>query len=193
MNHSSNPSASTFYKVKDACLVIGITSLAIFALNILALALTSNFSSVQWRVNFLEQVGNRSIALLFGFGLVLYGFSDKPKLCKRLAYLCLMAGLFFQMGCILMINDTIVLREEASQNIAQQSQQVKNQLEEEQGDIANSVEIEQAVQQIGIREKELQERAQSDITRAGVVSLGNIFIPGIGLMALGWLGLKGNR
>ncbi len=174
--------------LKAICLVIGITSLAIFAWNILALTLTADLYSVQWRVNFLEQVGSRSFALLFGFGLVLYYLSGNRILSKRVAFVCLMTGILFQMGCILIIHDTLTLQEQAFANIARQSQQVKTEIQENVEGAER--EVEQAIQQITVEEGELQQRAKSDITRAGIVSLGNLFIPGLGLLLLGRIGLK---
>lgn len=174
--------------VRAICLVIGITSLAIFVWNILALALTADPRSVQWRVSFLEQIGSRSFALLFGFGLIMYYFLNHPILNKRISFVCLMAGILFQMSCILIIHDTLTLQEQALNNITRQSQQLRTEIQES----ANSAEqeAEQAIQQIISQEGELQQRAKSDITRAGIVSLGNLLIPGLGLLGLGRIGLK---
>jgi len=174
--------------VRAICLIVGITSLAIFAWNILALALTADPRSVQWRVNFLEQIGSRSFALLFGFGLIMFYLTSHPTLNKRVGFVCLMTGIFFQMSCILIIHDTLTLQEQAIANIARQSQQVRTEIQEN-ADGAEQ-EAEQAIQQITVQEGELQQRAKSDITRAGIVSLGNLFIPGIGLLLLGRIGLK---
>ena len=190
MHHPPKPGGFSSYSFKEACLIIGITSLAIFILNILALALASDANSVQWRVNFLEQVGNRSIALLFGFALIAYGFSDHYKLRKWLAFICLMSGILFQMGCILTIHDTLILQKQAAENITQQANQVKIQIQEGEISVDDSQEAERALQRITIREQELEQRAKSDITRAGIVSVGNLLIPGLGLIGLGRLGLK---
>ena len=118
------------YDISTACLLIGITALASFVINILAFALTPDLYSVQWRVTFLEQVANRSIALLLGFGLVFYSLSSNPELRKKLASICLIIGLLFQMSCILTIHDTLALQGQASENISQQSRQAKEQIQE---------------------------------------------------------------
>ncbi len=190
MPASLKPKNFQGYDISTACLIIGTTALASFVLNALALALTPELYSVQWRVTFLEQVANRSIALLLGFGLIFYGLSRNLALRTKLAFLCLITGLLFQMGCILIIHDTLALQGQASENIAQQSRQAKEQIQENRSSLDDSQQADQAIRQIILQEEELQQRAKSDITRAGIVSLGNLFIPGIGLIGLGWLALK---
>lgn len=179
-----------YNSIRTICLIIGITSLAVFIWNIFALVLTANLQSVQWRVNFLEQTGNRSFALLFGFGLMLYSFLDNRILRKKVAFVSLMAGLMFQMSCILTIHDALALQEQAFTNIAQQSQQMKTKIQTNSDGSISPQQAEQVTQQVTNQADELKQRAKSDITRAGIVSLGNLFIPGLGLLGLGWIGLK---
>lgn len=190
MQYPSKPGGVSFYNVREACLIIGITSLAIFVLNMLALILTAEPGSVEWRVNFLDQLGNRSIAPLFGFALIIYSFSGNYTLRKWLAFVCLMAGILFQMGCFLVIHDTLAIQRQASAHIAQQAEQFISQIEEGQIEVDDATEAEQAVERVAITEQELSEQAKSDITRAGIVSVGNLLIPGLGLIGLGRLGLR---
>jgi len=190
MLYTVRPGNIKSYRPQATCLIIGITSLTIFLLNIVASALTPELYSIQWRVSFLEQVGNRSIALLFGFGLVFYGLSEQFSLRKKLAFVCLMSGILFQMGGLLIIHDTQALQAQALQNITRQTSQVKQQIQSGQSEVPTVEAADRAVQQLEIQERELQQRAKTEIMRAGVVSLGNLVIPGIGLMGLGWLGLR---
>lgn len=190
MQYPSKPGGVSVYSVKEACLIIGITSLAIFILNILALILTAQPGSVEWRIDFLEQLGNRSIAPLFGFALLIYSISDSYALRKWLAFVCLMSGILFHMGCFLVIHDTLVVQRQASANIAQQAKQFRSQVEAGQISIDDGMETGQAVERIAVTEQALSEQAKSDLTRAGIVSVGNLLIPGLGLIGLGRLGLR---
>jgi hypothetical protein len=57
-------------------LLIGIVCLAGFSLGILAIGLPPNFSSLEWRVDFLQQFGDRSITLMLGAALTMWGLSN---------------------------------------------------------------------------------------------------------------------
>ncbi len=155
MRYPSKPGGLNLHNVREACLIIGITSLVIFIFNILALALAAEPGSVEWRANFLDQLGNRSIAPLFGFALIIYGFSDNYTLRISLAFFCLMSGILFHMVCFLVIHDTLTIQQQASDNIAQQAKQFISQIEAGQINVDDTVEAEQAVKRIAITEQEL--------------------------------------
>lgn len=190
--------ADFYHSFRSLCLILGLTSLSIFSLNLIAIALPPEIYSVQWRTNFLDQVSNRSIGLFFGMGFTMYGFSESRLLLKKLAFLCLVVSIVFGMFFVSSIHDGLALKEQALVNIESQATQLENQLlanrnGSELTSQLSTQQFDEALQQISRNQKSLVENAKADITKATFVSAGNLFLIGLGLIALSRLGLKWSR
>ena len=80
---------------KSLCRIVGLVCLAGFFIDILALAVPPNPMALEWRVNFLQQVGDRSIVLLFGSALMMYGMFENRRMLRQFSLVMLAVGVFF--------------------------------------------------------------------------------------------------
>ncbi|WP_121969136.1 HpsJ family protein [Leptolyngbya sp. BC1307] len=186
------------YNAKQVCLIVGLTCLAGFCIDTLTLGLPPSPFNLQWRVNFLQQVGDRSIILLFGSALLLYSQLGNRRLTRPLSLICLGVGVAFMLSCILIIRDSLILQEQAVGNITTQAEQLQAQIEESKGSPELLAEvtpeqIAQAEQQLTSQAEQLKQNAQTGITKAGLASIGNLIAVGAGLVGLGRFGLTSAR
>ena len=66
----------------------------------------------------MQQVSDRSIILLFGLALVMYGMLDFRRWRRWLALFCLIWGVIFNLSSILVIRDGIASQQQAMTNIS---------------------------------------------------------------------------
>ncbi|CAN5844781.1 hypothetical protein BH23CYA1_BH23CYA1_21410 [soil metagenome] len=180
------------------CLIVGLTCLAGFLIDTVALGMPPSPFAVEWRVAFLQQVGDRSIILLFGSALLLYSQLGNRRLTRPLSLICLGVGVAFMLSCILIIRDSLILQEQAVGNITTQAEQLQAQIEESKGSPELLAEvtpeqIAQAEQQLTSQAEQLKQNAQTGITKAGLASIGNLIAVGAGLVGLGRFGLTSAR
>lgn len=187
MSTVSNPAPTDPSAAAIICRIVGLTCVAGFISDMLTLAFPIG-PTVDWRVNFLQQVGDRSIILLFGVALVLYGFWASRELRKSISYAVLGVGVLFLLCCILVIRDSAVLRSEAVQRIDLQATELQTRVEEQA-----QIESEVAARRIDAEAAELKQNAKSSLTKAGIRSTSNFVIVGIGLVGLGRLGINSQR
>ncbi|MEA5466126.1 HpsJ family protein [Leptothoe sp. PORK10 BA2] len=178
------------------CLIVGLTCLLGFLVDTLVLSTPPDPLGLEWRVNLLQQMGDRSIILLFAVALLMYAFWDQRSLKRPLGFICLVLGVAFMLSCVLVIRDSLILQKEALQNISNQEQQALSQIEEARGGNLNLPEsvtpeqLQQASQQLSSQASALKENTRQGITKAGVGSMGNLIAVGLGLLGLGRLGIK---
>lgn len=196
-----NQTASTggnYPATKQICLIVSLVCLAGFAIDALALGLPPNPFDLEWRVGFLQQVGDRSIILLFGSALLLYSQIGNRRLTRPLSLICLGVGVAFMLSCILIIRDSLILQEQTVSNITTQAEQFQAQIEESKGSPELLAEvtpeqIAQAEQLLTSQAEQLKQNAQTGITKAGLASIGNLIAVGVGLVGLGRFGLTSAR
>lgn len=186
---------SPAYGATNICRIVGFTCLAGFFVDMLALGLPPNPTALEWRISFLQSMGDRSIVLLLGAALVMYGSIESRRFLKQLALACLMIGVVFHLSCILMMRDVSVLRKQAIDTISTQATQLQTQIQESQnaprsqGSITPE-QLQQASQQIAAQAQSLTQSTQTNIVRAGFASIGNLLITGLGLIGLGRYGIR---
>ena len=190
---SSNGNAA-----KSICLIVGCVCLAGFLIDMVAVGMPPDLFALEWRVSFLKQLGDRSIILLFGSALLLYSQLGNRRLTRPLSLICLGVGVAFMLSCILIIRDGLVLQEQAANTINTQAEQLQAQIEQSKGspEIPADVTPEQfaqATQQVTTQAEQLKQNAQTGITKAGLASIGNLIVVGLGLIGLGRFGLVGSR
>ncbi|HEY9640882.1 MAG TPA: HpsJ family protein [Coleofasciculaceae cyanobacterium] len=180
---------------KNLCRIVGCTCLAGFLIDLLAIGLPPNPLAIEWRMNFLQQLGDRSIILLFGSALVFYSNLGNQRLLKQFALGCLIVGVLFQIFCVLIIHDSTVLQQQAVDKITTQGDQLRTQLEQnlKNPNITKQLtpeQLQQAPQMITNRVEALKQNAQTSITKLGISSVGNLVIVGLGLISLGRYGMR---
>ncbi len=181
---------------KNICLIVGLTCLFGFMVDMLVLSTPVAPFDLQWRVNLLQQVGDRSIILLFAVALLMYALFDQRRLKRPLGYICLGIGVAFILSCVLVIRDSLILQRETLQNISNQEQQAQTQIEAARDGNLNLPEsvtpeqLQQAAQQLTNQASSLKRNARQGITKAGIASMGNLIAVGLGILGLGRLGIK---
>jgi len=184
---------------KHLCLIIGLACLAAFTLNFLSIAFPLDPLSDEWRLGLFQQIGDRSIVLLLGTALTLYSVMGNRRLLQRVSIACLFVGVLFHLSCLLVVHDSIFLRERAVRHISEQATQLQDQLQSSQDKLQSPSntpvtitpdQIDQAFQEVSGRAEALKQQAQEGILRTSIVSLGNLIIAGVGLVGMGRFGLK---
>lgn len=183
------------YNPKGLALIVGLACLAGFLVDTFVLSFPPNLGNLQWRIGFMQQISDRSIILLFGLALVMYGMLDFRRWRRRLAMFCLILGAIFCLSTILVIRDGVTFQQEALKNISNQATQVQSQIERAQsnpGSVPN-VTPEQLNQLSGALSNQvntLKESARTTTLRTGVSSVGNLIVVGLALIGLGQFGAR---
>jgi hypothetical protein len=177
---------------------VAIACITAFCIDMLSIGMPPSPLSVEWRVGFLQQLGDRSIIFLFGTSLLLYSALGDRRLTKPLSLVCLGVGVAFMLSCLLIVRDGLVLQDRAVQNITTQAEQLQTQIEESRGSAELPADVTpeqfaQAAEQVTSQAEILKQNARSGITRAGLASVGNLVVVGLSLVGLGRFGLTTAR
>lgn len=183
---------------RNICLVVGLTCLAGFAVDMFAIATPLDPFALEWRINVLQQIGDRSIILLFGVALLLFSVFSNRRIARPLSFVSMAIGVALMLSCVLIIRDSLILRNQTITNIGNQAEQLQTQIDESRNspelpaDITPE-QIRQASTQIANQAESLKTNAREGIVKASFASIGNLIVVGLGLAGLGRLGLKGRR
>ncbi|MCU0525745.1 MAG: HpsJ family protein [Elainella sp. Prado103] len=178
--------------------IVGFACLAGFLVDLLLIALPSAPSNPEWRVNFLQQMSDRSIILLFGAALVIYGNLENRRWRKQLGMGTLAIGIAFLLSCVLTISDGLRLSSLAEQNITDQASQVQTQIQnaKEDPELAPNVtpeQLKQAAQLIDTRVVSLKQTARSSIRKTMIAIVANLVVIGVALISLGYYSMRPRR
>lgn len=195
MTSISSPNFAGSYNPKGLCQIVGLACLAGFLVDTFVISFPPNLGELQWRVAFMQQISDRSIILLFGLALIMYGMVDFRRWRRRLALFCLIAGVIFNLSCILVIRDGIELQQQALTNISNQATQAQAQIQKAQsnpGAVPNVTpeQLKQLSQVVGNQVTALKENAKATTLKTGVSSVGNLVIVGLALIGLGQYGAR---
>lgn len=196
-NQTMNANGASF-GAKQICLIVGLVCLVGFAVDMLAIAMPISPFDLPWRINFLQQMGDRSIILLFGSALLLYSQLGNRRLSRPVSLILLGIGVAFVLSSVLVIRDSLILRDQTLTNISTQAEQIQTQIEDSRGSVELPPEItpeqlEQASLQVNTQAEQLKQDARSGITKAGLASIGNLTVVGLGMIGLGRSGLGAIR
>lgn len=192
-------SQSIYSPGQSLSLIVGLACLAGFLVDMLILAVPLNPMDLSWRINFLQQMSDRSIILLFGLSLVIYGLLDNRKLRKKIAFLCLLLGTAFTLSGVLIVRDSLKLQDLALTNITNQEIQVRTQIENAQTDPANLAPeitpeaLQQAAQLLDERAETAKQNAKTSVIKVAASSVGNLIVMGIALIGIGRFGAQVGR
>ena len=179
----------------NICFIVGLVCIAGFAVDLLVLGTPPDPFALEWRIGFLQQMGDRSIVFLFGVALILYSIFDNYRIKRFLSLFCLALGVAFLLSSLLVIRDSLTLKDQAFRDISTQEQQLQTQIEESKasGELPSDISLEQlqqASQEITTRAEEAKQNTSQGITKGGMSSLGNLVVVGMGLIGLGRTGMK---
>ena len=180
------------------CLVAGLTCLTGFLVDMLVVGTPPEPFVIQWRIGFLQQMGDRSIILFFAMSLLLYSVYSQRRLKRLLAIASLVIGVAFLLSCVLVIRDSLIVQEQTVRNISSQERQIQTRIDQEKKSEAFSNQVtpeqlQQFSQQLTAQSQSLKDNARKGIVRTGMASVGNLMIVGLGFVGLGRLGLVRNR
>ena len=193
--------SSGFYSPASFCRIIGFVCIAGFMVDILAFALPVAFDNLEWQINMLQQISDRSIILLFGIALILYSSLHHRPWRKSLVATCLTLGVVYLFLAIFFVSSSIQLQNQSEQQInlktSQMQSQIQSQLQEAESNKTNPKptpeQIEQAKQQIDRQSELLKGNTKIATVKRGLAGAGNFLVVGIGLIALGQCGAKASR
>jgi hypothetical protein len=183
------------YVAKVFCRIVGFTCLAGFLIDLVALVLPPALGSVEWRIGLLQQLSDRSIVILLGAALSMYGMMQSQRYLRGLAIACLVTGISFHLSCILLFRDAAVLQAQTVNNISSQAAQLQSRIQQAQSDVDLPTEVtpeqmQQASQTVANQAEALRRNTRTGILRAGLASIGNLIVVGLGLIGLGRYGMQ---
>jgi hypothetical protein len=186
------------YTPKGLCQVVGFVCLAGFMVDILVGAFPPAFGALEWRVGFVQQMGDRSIILLFGLALMLYSSLENRMWRKYLVTTCLALGVGYILLCVLTIRDAVTLNSQAEQQIAAKASQIQSQIQDVQANPKPNLkvtpeQIEQAGKLLKQQTASLKDNARTGVLKTGASSVGNLVVIGLGLIGLGQYGARPSR
>ena len=172
-----------------------------FVIDILAIALPPAFDNIEWRVNILQQISDRSIILLFGLALTLYSSLHNRPWRKYLVATCLTLGVVYLFSAILLVSSSIQLQGQTEQQINLKASQLQSQVQSQVQDSESNKtkpkptpeQIEQAGKQIETQSAELKENSKKTTIKRSFSGVGNFLTVGIGLIGLGQCGASAFR
>jgi predicted PurR-regulated permease PerM len=178
--------------------IVSFACIAGFILDMLAVAMPPNLGALEWRVGFLQQLGDRSIILLLGVVFLMLSSLDTRKLRKQLGMICLGLGLVFLLSSVVAVRDNVVLRKQTDTNITAQSSQLLEQIAKAKDNPpanlkATPQQLDQALQQVNSRAEGMKKNAGTQLMRTGVSSVGNLAIIGLALLGVGRYGMRPTR
>ena len=152
-------------------------------------------SGALWRFGILQQVGDRSIVLVFGVALLIYGCWDITMRRKFFSYLGLGLGVAYLLTCVLVISDGLKVQAQAVNQINQRAQQLQTQVEQSRNnpDIkakATPKDFENAQKSIEAQAFTMTENAKNGSTKKSIIVASNFLIMGVGFLSLGRLGIS---
>lgn len=194
MASASTQNFASAYSAKILCQLVGLACIAGFIVDLLVLTFPPAFTSLEWRVGFMQQVSDRAIILLFGLALLLYGLLDRRRLRRQLTLFCLILGVLFNLSSILVIRDTLTLREQAAIAISSRASAFQLQIQQAQANprAANVTpeQIQQASKQVSQQADAARQSTKTSVLKTGISSVGNLVVVGLALMGLGQVGAR---
>ena len=188
------------YGVKNICRTIGLVCLAGFLFDMIVLGLPPQAGNVEWRIGFIQEMANRSIILLFGLGLFIYGsIGNSRSHLKLVSRLSTVIGVLFFLLCLLSIVDSIRLSQQSVTAISTQESQLQSQIEDAKANpdsLPENVDLaalDQVSQQLTQQANQLRSNTKRTVLKTGVSNIGNLAIVGAGLLGLGRTGLGLSR
>lgn len=186
------------FQPQPLCRIVGFACLAGFTADLLLSALPPSAGNPEWRMSFLQQMGDRSIILMFGAALIIYGSLENRRWRRQLGMACLSMGVAFLLSCVLTIADGLQLKQIAEKNISDQAAQVQTRIQTvkdnpEAAPNITSEQLQQATQLIDTRVVSLKQTARTNIMKTAIAIVANLVVTGVALISLGYYGMRPRR
>jgi hypothetical protein len=195
----SSPTPNAPYGAKGICQIVGFVCLAGFIIDMLVLALPPQLGNAEWRIGLVQQMSDRSIVLLLGSALLIFGNLDNRRWLKKFSTFCLVTGVIFLLSCLLVIADGLKLQQQALTNISNQASQIQTQIQNAQsnpsavGENITAADLQRASQLLNTQADTLKQNAKRTVLKTGAASISNLVIVGLGLVSLGRYGMNLRR
>jgi hypothetical protein len=176
--------------------IVGMACLAGFLIDILMLALPPNPGSLEWRVTFLQQLGDRAIILLFGVAMMMFSILNVRAARRNFAMVSLGIGAALLLSCVLVIRDGFVLQNQALANITNRANQAQEQIAAAKLNPPKDVDmakLDQLEGQLKQQAETLQSNTKTGVLKTAARSVGNLAVIGMALVGIGRYGLRSNR
>ncbi len=175
--------------------IVGSICIVGFIIDILVIGLPPSPLAPQWRLNFLQQVSERSLLLFIGSVLLLYSKLDGRLRQLRIGSIaCLVVGLLVGLSSLLVIEDNLTLQRQANINIDTQAAELRARIVQGREDASASQKISpdafsEALRSVQTQAASLKQDTQVGAMKTLISSAGNLFVVGAGLIGVGRLGL----
>jgi predicted PurR-regulated permease PerM len=187
---ASTSSGSSPYRI------LGAACIGAFLIDMLLLAIGPGMGSLEWRVTFLKNLGDRSIVFLLGTAFMMIGTVDMRTIRKQLSMACLVLGMAFLMMTGLSIWDASVLQKQAITSLTTQTAQIEDQIQKAKdqpiptGGKVTPEQIQQALDRLSNQSTAVQKNTTTQVIKTGASSAGNLMVVGIAMIALGRYGMR---
>ncbi|MBD2325252.1 HpsJ family protein [Alkalinema sp. FACHB-956] len=193
-NSYTNSSSGTLY-ARGICRIIGVACIIGFLLDVIVLSFPPNFGELAWRMGFMQQISDRSIILLFGFGLMMASALDTRGLRKQIATACLILGIILPLSSVLVIRDAVTFQTIAVNNISTQLEQANKRLQEVQPGADPKIKVtqeqlQQVAQQLTKSAETAQQNAKTASIKTGLSGVGNLLVVGLAMIGVGRYGMR---
>lgn len=185
---------------KNICRIVGLVCVVGFCFDMLVLLLPPQFGNVEWRIGFTQSFANRSIILLFGLALMIYGsWGNSRSRLKVVSQLSMVLGLVFFLLSLLSVVDSIRLNQQSLSAISSQENQLQTQIRDAQTNPAalpediTADQLQQFSQQLSEQATSLKQNAKRTVVKTGISNIGNLLLVGAGLLGLGRSGMALSR
>lgn len=184
--------------VHTLTLLTGIICVVGFGLDMLAISLSPALSSIEWRMGFMQQLGERCIILLFGGALLCYSLQTMPIRLKPIALMCCGLGLCISLSSVFYLQDSFRFRSLAIENLATQRQTLEQQIQQFTPEPASEFTVgpaqkEEAIELLREKTQTLSLRAKTSIQKTVTRTFCSLLLVGAGLIILGQMTLRSKR
>jgi len=174
--------------------IIGITCILGFCLDALILSIPFNPGSLEWRVQVIQSLADRSITLLLGLGILMLGTLDLRSMRKQLSIGSLGIAFLFVILAFMAVWNSNALQQQTSAILANKTAQIETQLQTAKEKDSTGVKItpeqmQQTLDRLKTESETAKQTAQTQILKSGISSAGNLIVVSLALMALGRYGL----
>jgi len=179
---------------KLAIIVSGICLIG-FIIDIVVIGLPPNPLSPQWRLNFLQQVAERSLLLFVGSVLLFYSkLEGRLQQLRIISITCLVVGLILGLSSLIVIKDNFTLQQQAIASINSQATELRNRIIQGREDPTLRQKIDPdaftaALGRVDSQAATLKQETQTGAMKTLLSVAGNLLLVGGGLVGVGRLGL----
>ena len=170
--------------------IVGFTCVAGFIADIAVAAMPVMLKSEQWRMTLLQQIGDRSIILLFGLALLALGYAGKRLWSKRIGLVSYIIGLFLLLSCIAFTKDSLTLQKFTNSTVDNQIAEIQTEFQQrtQSPDRQSQVtpeQIQAATAQLSLQAESYKQNIKTTTVRASLSALSNLLIMGVAFVSLG--------